>query len=462
MGISEFIVQKLGMPVAERVKGWPVAKYWHDLEESQWWSPEQLREMQNEKLRSIVKHAYETVHYYRETFDAQGLRPDDIRTVEDLSKIPLLSKDTIKANYPDRMASNRFSSDGVIECKSSGSTGAPVKFHTSLEEKGFMWGLLFRMWGWTGWQPGMKYVNFTICEEVAFKKYPVLRSIETSLTRVITFDPRRMDSESISRFAREVLASKPYMLRGHPSTCYHLARYMREHDMKFDLKAVICMGETLYPFIRETVEERFGCGIHDNYGCEGMSALAQCSPTSKLHVSSETVITEIVDDDGNTVPSGKEGRLVVTSLGKFAMPLLRYDTQDVATMTDELCPCGRGLPLVSGLKGRVVDMSYTPSGKLIAVYMFTPLLGALADEIDNWQVVHESPTELVINVVPRGDLNVATEQHIVNGARGYLGDEIEIRVEKVDAIPLTPSGKRRFFVSKCSPGLQPRDMSGLV
>ncbi|MHB9035555.1 MAG: phenylacetate--CoA ligase family protein [Armatimonadota bacterium] len=458
MGINEFVVQKLGMPVAEKLKGWPVTKYWKELEESQWWTPEQLREMQNEKLRVMVRHAYETVQYYRELFDAHNLRPDDIKTIADLPKIPLLSKDTIKANYPDKLASNRFDDKSVIECKSSGSTGAPVKFQTSLEEKGFMWGLLFRMWGWTGWEPGMKYVNFTICEEVAMKKYPILRDIETYLTRVITLDPRFMDDPSIAKFIKEVISGNPYMLRGHPSTCYYLARYMSEHDIRFNLKACICMGETLFPFIREAVEERFGCGIYDNYGCEGVSALAQCSPTSKMHISSETVITEIVDDDGNPVPSGVEGRLVMTSLGKYAMPLLRYDTQDVASMTDELCSCCRGLPLINSLKGRMVDISYTPSGKLIAVYMFTPLLGALSDEIDGWQVVHEAPSELVINVVPRGSLRQESVKHIISTTQGYLGDDIEVRVQEVESIPLTPSGKRRFFISKCAKGTQPRDM----
>lgn len=450
MDIHEFIVKKLGMPAVERVKGWPVTRYLKELEESQWWSPQQLAEMQNEKLRTMVRHAYETVHYYRELFDSIGLRPDDIRTAADLPKIPILTKDVIKANYPDRMASSLFSAKDVLECNSSGSTGSPVKYWTSLEEKGLMWGCIYRWRRWAGWDFGKKYVNFTNLAEVAFKNNPFLAGMEKKLTRVLILDARLMGAKNIASYVDQIIKFDPVMLKGHPSTCYYMANYMKEQGIKFNLKSCVCNGETLYPFIREAVEEQFGCGIHDDYGSEGIETAAQCSPRSKFHITSESVICEIVDEQGNPLPAGKEGRLVVTSLGKFAMPFLRYDTQDIASKSDELCSCGRGLPLLESLKGRVVDMSYSPSGKMISVYAFTPLFAELPEVVDGWQVVHEAPDHLVIKLVPRTKLDKSTERHILTAAHKYAGDDMNIDLEYVDEIPLTPSGKRRFFISKCS------------
>jgi phenylacetate-CoA ligase len=450
MDIHEFIVKKLGMPVVERAKGWPVTRYLRELEKSQWWSPRQLAELQNEKLRFMVKHAYETTRYYRELFDSNGLKPADIRSVEDLPKIPLLTKDMIKANYPDRLGSSSFRAKDVVECSSSGSTGEPVKYWMSLEEKGLMWGCIYRWRRWTGWDLGKKYVNFTNIAEVALKNYPLLAAIEKKLSRVLILDARLMNSTNIANYVDAIMKFDPYMLKGHPSTCYYMAKYMKEHDIKFDLKACVCNGETLYPFIREAVEERFGCGIHDDYGSEGIETAAQCRPDSKFHISSESVICEVVDEKGIPVPSGTAGRLLVTSLGKLAMPFLRYDTQDIASLSDELCSCGRGLPLLENIKGRVVDLSYSPSGKMISVYAFTPLFAVLSDQIDSWQVIHETPGQIVIKLVARGTLEKSLEDHIIAESHKYAGDDVDVRIDYVDDIPLTPSGKRRFFISKCA------------
>ena len=453
MDIYQFIVQRLGMPVVERVKGWPVRHYLAELEKSQWWSPSEIRELQNVTLRRMVRHAYDTVRYYRELFDSCKLKPDDIRTVDDLPKIPILSKETIKANYPAGMASNLFDERHVVIDASSGSTGEPVKYWTAPEEKGFSWGCLYRMRRWTGWDLGKKYCNFTVVAEVAFKRYPILAAIEKKLTRVLILQAKEMNAHTVGDFVRRIQRFDPYMLKGHPSTCYYMARYMKEHDIKFQLPACICNGETLYPFIREYVEERFGCGIHDNYGSEGIQTAGQCHPRSLYHISAEAVIPEVVDEHGNPLPAGKEGRLLVTSLGKWAMPFLRYDTQDVATLSDELCSCGRGLPLMQSVKGRIVDMSLSPSGKLISVYAFTPLFAALPEEVDSWQVVHESPSELRVKVVPRGGgLSSKTAKHIVDTAQAYVGDDVCVHLEIVDEIPMTPAGKRRFFISNCPYG----------
>lgn len=450
MDINELIVSKFGMPIVERIKGWPVTRYLHELEKSQWWTPQQLVEMQNEKLRLMVRHAYDTVHYYRELFDSMGLRPDDIKSIEDLPKLPILKKDTIKANYPDRMASNLFSRKDVVVSNSSGSTGSPVRYWMSLEEKGLMWGCIYRWRRWAGWNFGKKYVNFTNLAEVAFKDQPLLACLERKLTRVLILDARLMGAKNIAGYVDAIIKFEPLMLKGHPSTCYYMANYMKERGIKFRIAVCVCNGETLYPFIREAVEEQFGCRIHDNYGSEGIETAAQCHPNSKFHISSESVICEIVDEQGSPVPSGTEGRLIVTSLGKLAMPFLRYDTQDIASKSDEVCSCGRGLPLLGSIKGRVVDMSYSPSGKMISVYAFTPLFADLPETVDSWQVVHEAPDQLVIKIVPRSQLKQSLENYILTAAHKYAGDDMNIELEYVDEIPLTPSGKRRFFISKCA------------
>lgn len=447
----EFLVQKIGMPVAERATGWPVSKYLRELEKSQWWTPDQLRELQNEKLRRMVRHAYDTVPYYKELFDSCKLHPDDIKTAEDLPKIPILSKDTIRAGFPDRMASSAYDPRTLITGKSSGSTGEPINYYLSKEEKGFKWACLYRAWRWTGYDFGKKYANFTVIAQVAFRDKPIMDWLERKMTRALILQAKDMNADNVADMVQQIRDFRPFLLKGHPSTCYYMARFMKEHDIKFDLKAIICNGETLYPFIREYVEERFGCGIHDIYGSEGIETAGQCRPGGGFHVCSEAVIPEIVERDGNPVPPGTEGRLIVTALDKWAMPFIRYDTQDAATMSTEPCSCGRGLPLLSSIKGRIVDMGLSPSGKLLSVYAFTPLF-AKSQGVDAWQVVQESPGELSVKIQPTPAFQKESLETIRQEIEAYVGDDVNVEIAVVDSIPLTPSGKRRFFISKCPYG----------
>ena len=218
------------------------------------------------------------------------------------------------------------------------------------------------------------------------------------------------------------------------------------------IHATICNGETLVPAVRELIEDRFGCGVWDTYGSEGIETASQCSPRSMHHISAEAVVTEIVDAQGNPVPLGTEGRLIVTALDKWAMPFIRYDTQDLASMTDKQCECGRGLPLLASVKGRMVDMGLSPSGKLLSVYAFTPLF-ATTPGIDAWQVVQESAGELSVKIVPAASFDAATGGVVEKSVRDYAGEDVDVKVSLVDEIPLTPSGKRRFFISKCPYGV---------
>ena len=442
------LVKKLGLPIAEKIKRWPMSNYLAQLEESQWWTPGQLQAMQEEKMRAMIRHAYDSVEYYRSVFDERGLKPDDIKTLDDLPKLPILNKDSIRANFPDRIVSNKHDVGSLILGKSSGSTGEPLRYYLTHEEKAFKWACLYRMWRWAGYDFGKKYAIITVYTPSAFKNVPVMDLLERKVMRCLTLQTRDLNSDTVAGFVEAIQDFKPVILKGNPSTCYYIARYMKEHGSRFDVGATICNAETLVPCVRDYVQDVFGCGIYDTYGLEGMEAAAQCSPTSLHHLAAEAVIAEVVDENGDPLPPGTEGRLVLTALDKWAMPFIRYDTQDVAAIAAGACSCGRGLPLISNIKGRLVDIGVTPSGKFLSVFVFSPLFRDV-EGVDAWQVVQESPQEVSVNVKPTAKLTQETLDGILREIQDYVGDDVRVAMNKVDDIPLTPSGKRRFFISKC-------------
>lgn len=451
LDIYEFVMNNIGMPIAGKVKHWPVSKYLRELEESQWWSREQLEEYQNEKLRLMIRHAYDTTHYYRDLLDNQGLKPDDIKTKADLVKIPILHKDTIKANFDKgRMLSNAFDRDKLVLGMSSGSTGEPVKYYWTKDEKGLRWALIFRYRRWTGWNLGKKWTLMHMGSNIAFPGVPVLETLEKAVSRVQVLPGKELTLANVGEYVRQIQRFGPVMVKGFPSTFYYLAQYMDKNNMKLGAKACVCNGETLYPPMRDYIEKHFGCGIYDHYGSEGVETAAQCAPNSKYHASAETVITEVVDKDGNPVPPGTEGRLIVTSLAKWASPFIRYDTQDIAALSDEQCSCGRGLPLIETIKGRNVDLSITPSGKPISIYAFNKAF-AKTEGVEAWQMVHESPSELIVKMVMNKDTRKESVDSLIQYIQDYCGSDVNVHLEEVSEIPLTPAGKRRYFISKCSP-----------
>jgi phenylacetate-CoA ligase len=453
LDVYEFLMNSVGLPLAGKLKHWPVSTYLRELEQSQWWSPQKIEDYQNEKLRLMVRHAYDTTQYYRELFDNHKLTPDDIKTKADLVKIPILQKNTIKADFESgRMLSNAYDHDrdGLVLGKSSGSTGEPVKYYWTRDEKGLRWALIFRYRRWTGWNLGKKWTLLHVGSNIAFPGVPVLETIEKTISRVQVLPGKELTLSNVGDYVRKIQNFQPCMIKGFPSTFYYLAQYLDKHDMKLGVPACVCNGETLYPQMREYIENHFGCGIHDHYGSEGVETAAQCTPNSKYHVSAETVITEVVDNDGNPMPTGTEGRLIVTSLAKWAFPFIRYDTQDIASLSDEKCFCGRGLPLIETIKGRNVDLSVTPLGKPLSIYAFNAPF-ARTKGIEAWQMVHETPSELVVRVVVDKHAKKDDIDDLMTYVQDYCGDDVKVRMEEVDEIPLTPAGKRRYFISKCSP-----------
>jgi phenylacetate-CoA ligase len=198
----------------------------------------------------------------------------------------------------------------------------------------------------------------------------------------------------------------------------------------------------LHDWQRSVIEEVFGTKASNRYGCEEVSLIAAEGPShTGLHVAAESVFVEIQG-------GGRTGKLLITDLSNFAMPLIRYQIGDVATMSDAVSPCGRGLPMLERVEGRDADFVVTPAGALISGISLTENFAMHISGAAQVQIVQETRTELVVRLVADSQFTDASRKQVAKLVYDTFGPTMKHEVELVDHIPQEPSGKYRFCISK--------------
>jgi phenylacetate-CoA ligase len=212
------------------------------------------------------------------------------------------------------------------------------------------------------------------------------------------------------------------------------------------LSAIIVSAETLYDEWRSVIEDCFKVPVYNRYGGRDIKFVAQeCSRRKGLHINSENVFVEIVRD-GRPVSPGELGEIVITRLDNLAMPFIRYRSGDLGVMAKDTCDCGRSLPLLEKVEGRVQDAILTADGRNISGLFFAHMMKD-CPEVKAFQVHQLSIDQLLIIVLLRDEQPFSSKERIERIIRQYMGQNMEILFETRDAIPLTPSGKCRVTVS---------------
>ncbi|MEA3336540.1 MAG: hypothetical protein U9R25_11560 [Chloroflexota bacterium] len=464
------IVRNLGMPVAERVRHMPVRRHLLDLERSQWWSPQQLRALQEQKLQRLVSHAYEGVPLFRNLWDAHGVQPADIRTLEDVQRLPLLHKQQLRDGFPEETIAADTDRADLVLYSSSGSTGTPFRYVMTRAEKGQRWANLYRCWAWAGLEPGIRFANVMHDHAIGAFQGGWLQGVEQRLMNMVHILSFGIHDERLDDAIETLVEFQPRIIRTFPATIHRLAEAFEQRGIKMPLRSILTSGEVLWPFQRETAERVFQCQVFDTYGGDGMDVAFQCGHCDAYHINVESVILEVVDDQGHPLAPGEEGQIVLTNLNNLAMPFVRYAIEDVGALRGESCPCGRGLPLLDHVTGRSSDQLWLPSGRALLIWFFVALFRKTPG-IDAFQVRQTAPEHILFTLVPgedfghlpaspdqtRGDSLIDLGEYVgpetvVDYLRQRIDDEqikgeAAFDIQLVDRIPSGPGGKRRFFIA---------------
>lgn len=416
------------------------------LEAMQRWSRAELEAWQLEKLQQLVAHAYENVAAYRRLYDTAKVKPSDIRRLGDLAKLPTVTKNQIRAEPASFMARNatRFN---PIQLNTSGTTGSPFQFYsdhgTESVERAFFW--RHKSWGGARlWEP-MISLGGKMVVPLAQQHPPFWRFNWAEGTMWLsTF---HMTPGNLDLYMEQVRKSGIQFLRGYPSNLYIFAQHLAQREVVLPLRAVFSGSEPLFGYVRELVEERFGCKVFDWYGVsERVVTSGQCEHHAGFHVHMENCLVEILRDADPAGP-GSFGEVVGTCLSNYAMPFIRYRTGDMSAWCPQPCACGRGLMTIEQVQAKWEDILTTADGRFISpsvlTHPFKPIRG-----IEKSQIIQEEPGTIRIKVVINALFDATQRDLLVKGFQERLGAETRIHIEPVEDIPKEASGKYRWVISK--------------
>jgi phenylacetate-CoA ligase len=418
------------------------------FERSQWMDSEALREYQRHLLRRTIRQAYFHVPYYAQLFDAARLKPQDIRDVDDLWKLPVLSKEMVRANYGALHADNAKRFRPSVVC-TSGTTGEPLRFLVDKPSNILEFVHYWRHWSWAGYRLGDRFAQLRYD---FFVHHPGMRD------RVWHFQPHlqrlllnlfALSRKHIGEFARVLRAYRPKFLHGLPAHLRLLAEFLKEKHMDdIQFRAVFSGGEKLTQDERKTVESAFACKVLDSYGhMERSMAVSQCLEGG-YHIHPEYGILELIEqqklEDGVIL-----GRVVSTSLHRMAMPFLRYDLEDLVELFPDhkRCPCGRTLPLLKTIHGRKREGILTSDGRDIA-WVFVPF--QYVRGVRFYQYVQEQLDRATVRIVKEQNYAPDNEKILRFWFRRLFGDLVSFKIEYVSEkeIELDDAGKPLMLVRR--------------
>ncbi len=410
-------------------------------------SKHEIGEYQDEKLRDLIKHAYDNVPYYTERMRALKLLPSDIRGQSDLYKLPVLSRNDIKNNFKKLRAIN-YPKKKLILGHTSGTTGSPLELYWDHMVEKVHHVADWRQKIWAGIKFGNRYASLqgrTIVP-IARKRPPFWKT--NYLNNQLFLSSFHLKKGNIPYYIDKITSFKPIAIEGYPSTVFILAKYLLSNKTVIPLKAVLTSSETLFPLQRESIEAAFQCKVFDFYGmAERVVYASECEFHEGQHLNLDYGITEILDGNGELVPEGRIGRIVATGLWNFGMPLIRYRTSDTTTVKSKGCSCGRIFPLTDGITTKDEDIISTPDGRLISSSVLTHPFKPMHN-IEESQIIQERLDQLVIKIVKKESYTKKDEEKLISAFKDRLGDDIKFTIEYVDSIPRTKNGKFKWVISK--------------
>lgn len=414
-----------------------------------YWTREKLRNHQAEGLRRILQFAYDTVPFYREKFRSLGIKPRDIRTLDDINKLPIIQKDEMRKN-PEKLISKQFNIDKLRTFYTTGSTGRPFRVAITQHEDVIRKVKHLRANVSCGQRPRDRWAAITSPSH--FAEAPrLLHMFGVYTTHFVSLFDR------IDRQISLIEKIKPDVIGGYSNSLLLLAKEVKKRGMNTIRPRLIFGGAELSDDLsRRFIEEVFNAPFYDQYAIVELERIAwQCPERSGYHIDDDMIITQFVDRNGEEVSENESGEMVCTSLINHAMPFIRYAVGDLGVPSGEKCPCGRTLPLMKLIEGRKGSMLVLPGCCVLAPITMTIIMMTfkLNKYIDQFRVVQKKTDliEIQLKMKDRGFDGGTIESELIKHVKRSLGigtDDFIFETRFVDDMPLDRTGKYNLVISE--------------
>lgn len=462
MGLYNFLDRNILLPLGDLIYGSSVHTRLKEFRHFDTLCREDIIVIQDAKLRRLIRHCYDNVPYYTHLFDRLGIKPEDIHGINDLEKLPILTKQTIRDHYNDFLCKG-IDPARLIKSSTGGSTGTPLQFCKDAKEWSCGRAATLRAWEWYGLHLGDKIFSLGGNSIIKKKrKFSYKNIYDEVIMRNFKHSSADVTDEGMQKHYEALMKLKPKAIRGYGSSLYIFARYIEKRQLPVcPIKVVLTTGEVLVPEYRRKLEKVFQAPVYDEYGAGDGGILShECPQREGLHIEENLCLIEITDKTGNVLPDGQVGYVTSTDLENYAFPFLRYQVGDMAYIKPGTCPCGRQSRRFGEIMGRAGRLVYNKQGVPISPTMLPIMMypdldyhklesQVLYNKIDKFQIRQDKAGDIqvLLKMKDKADEDPSRYDFIITNYRNhFVGSEVSLSF--VDEIPVLPSGKEDYCVSE--------------
>jgi phenylacetate-CoA ligase len=461
MPLFESLVRNVFVPLSLWRSGQSAqTRYESEFEETQYFSEDDLRQLQWQRLRRLLDHAHDQCPYYRRRFQQAGLTPADLTCLADLRLLPPLEKEDLQESGAE-LLSRDWPRDDLIANQTGGSTGTPVSFYLHRDRLCSRGAATLRHNRWAGWEVGDRAA--VIWGAARDRPDTSLRTrLRTFLLREpIWLDAACLTAQTLADFHTALVRYRPRIIQAYARAAVVFARYLQTNGLSVPPPhALVTSAEVLEAEDRVLLETVFRAPVFNRYGCREVSVIAsECDAHDGLHVMAEGLYVEIETSNGPAAP-GELGSILVTDLLNHAMPLIRYRIGDLGAWAAGTCRCGRHLPRLQQVAGRVTDFLVGSDGRLVSGVFLATYVVAHRPSLGQVQICQDRPGAILYRIKAGRDFDPARDlAYLEQATCRYLGDDTRVETQRVEAIPPEPSGKFLFSRSTVALDLVTRPQS---
>ncbi|MDX3772880.1 AMP-binding protein [Chromatiaceae bacterium AAb-1] len=443
-----WLVSRILFRLHETIKGHSTYRMLARLEASQWRPAQEIAQEQQQRLQQFMQYISRHNPYYQTLFAEHHISADSISTVADLARLPLLTKAMIK-QHQQQLKSQPESA--LTRYNTGGSSGEPLIFFMGKNRISHDVAAKLRATRW--WQVDIGDPEVVLWgSPIELNRQDQLKNLRDRLFRSYLLPAFELTPRHITHYLQQLQQIRPQMLFGYPSVLYQLALAAQQQQLdlhQLGIKVAFVTSEMLYDHQRQLIEQVFGCPVANGYGARDAGFIAHQCPAGSLHISAEDIIVEIIDQQGNVLPAGATGEIVITHLQTGAFPFVRYRTGDIGTLSTAPCSCGRGLPVLKDVSGRTTDFLLTDQGDKLHALSLIYILRDIP-EILKFKIIQQPSRQVDVRYIASQPLPDNIQQQIINALSQRLGAGINITLTAVTDIPPLQNGKYRYVESKAT------------